>query len=61
MLNLKPGLFLQDLRVTLRWLARAKGLAVTFVLTLTLGNGASAAIFSQVRGVLLMYSRLLVG
>jgi putative ABC transport system permease protein len=46
-------LFLHDLRVALRSLARTKGLAVTVVLTLALGIGANAAIFSLVRGVLL--------
>jgi len=52
-MNLKPDLFLQDLKVALRSLARAKGLAITVVLTLALGIGANAAIFSLVRGVLL--------
>ncbi len=50
---LKPDLFLRDLRVALRSLARAKGLAITVVITLALGIGANAAIFSVVRGVLL--------
>src|ERR1700738_4089394 len=49
----KPELFLHDLAVALRSLARAKGLAITVVLTLALGIGANAAIFSLVRGVLL--------
>jgi putative ABC transport system permease protein len=44
---------MQDLRVGLRSLLRAKGLAATVVLTLALGIGANAAIFSVVRGVLL--------
>jgi len=52
-MNFKAGLFLQDLKIALRSLARAKGLAVTVVLTLALGIGANAAIFSLVRGVLL--------
>jgi putative ABC transport system permease protein len=45
--------FAQDVRVGLRSLMRAKGLAVTVVITLALGIGANAAIFSVVRGVLL--------
>jgi putative ABC transport system permease protein len=45
--------FVNDLRVALRSLARTKGLAVTVVLTLALGIGANAAIFTLVRGVLL--------
>jgi putative ABC transport system permease protein len=43
----------QDIRVGLRSLLRAKGLAATVVITLALGIGANAAIFSVVRGVLL--------
>src|SRR5262245_9652728 len=45
--------FLNELRLALRALTRARGLAVTVVLTLALGIGANAAIFSVVRGVLL--------
>jgi predicted permease len=45
--------FLGDMKVALRSLARTKGLAITVVLTLALGIGANAAIFSLVRGVLL--------
>src|SRR5213596_1207823 len=45
--------FVADLKFAFRSLARAKGLSVTVVLTLALGIGANAAIFSVVRGVLL--------
>jgi predicted permease len=45
--------FLTDLRVALRSLAGARGLTATVVITLALGIGANAAIFSVVRGVLL--------
>nr|MDQ3070432.1 ABC transporter permease [Acidobacteriota bacterium] len=43
----------QDMRVGMRSLRRARGLAATVVVTLALGIGANAAIFSVVRGVLL--------
>ena len=45
--------FLNDLKVALRALDHAKGLVITVVLTLALGIGANAAIFTLVRGVLL--------
>src|SRR6185312_2865129 len=44
---------LTDLRYALRSFGRAKGLAITVVVTLALGIGANAAIFSVVQGVLL--------
>src|SRR5467141_1440854 len=45
--------FLRDVKFALRSLWRTKGLAFIVVLTLALGIGANAAIFSLVRGVLL--------
>ena len=52
-MTVKPGLILQDLKVALRSLWRSKGLSITVIVTLALGIGANAAIFSLVRGVLL--------
>jgi putative ABC transport system permease protein len=43
----------RDIRFALRALTRVKGLAITVIVTLALGIGANAAIFSVVRGVLL--------
>jgi len=45
--------FWHDLKFAVRSLLRTKGLTVTVVLTLALGIGANAAIFTLVRGVLL--------
>src|SRR5213596_1061336 len=45
--------FVNDLKFAIRSLAGAKGLTITVVLTLALGIGANAAIFTLVRGVLL--------
>jgi putative ABC transport system permease protein len=45
--------FARDIRFAVRSLLRAKGLAAAVVVTLGLGIGANAAIFSVVRGVLL--------
>ena len=45
--------FFGDLKFALRSLTRTKGLTITVVLTLALGIGANAAIFTLVRGVLL--------
>jgi putative ABC transport system permease protein len=45
--------FVRDLRVALYSLIRTPGLAIAVVLTLALGIGANAAIFTLVRGVLL--------
>src|SRR3984885_9870949 len=44
---------LSDFKFALRSLSRAKGLSATVILTLALGIGANASIFSVVRGVLL--------
>ena len=46
-------ILLRDLKIALGSLAHTKGLAITVILTLALGIGANAAIFSVVRGVLL--------
>ncbi len=45
--------FVKDLRVAFYSLFRTQGLAITVILTLALGIGANAAIFTLVRGVLL--------
>jgi putative ABC transport system permease protein len=45
--------FLNELRFAVRSLSRVKGLAATVIVTLALGIGANAAIFSVVNGVLL--------
>src|SRR5467141_342089 len=45
--------FFRDLRVAFYSLMRTQGLAITVILTLALGIGANAAIFTLVRGVLL--------
>ena len=50
---MRPRRLARDIRFALRSLLRAKGLAATVVVTLALGIGANAAIFSVVRGVLL--------
>src|SRR5438046_9252332 len=45
--------FVNDLKFAIRSLGRSKGLVITVVLTLALGIGANASIFTLVRGVLL--------
>src|SRR5215472_6798653 len=44
--------FLRDLRVAVHSLGRTPGLTIAVILTLALGIGANAAIFTLVRGVL---------
>ena len=46
-------IFLHDLRIAVRSLARTRALWFTVAITLAPGIGANAAIFSVVRGVLL--------
>src|ERR1700677_5367025 len=55
MTNLREslGFFWRDVKFAARSLTRTKGLTITVVLTLALGIGANAAIFTLVRGVLL--------
>src|SRR5262245_54109549 len=45
--------FFRDLRIAAHSLKRTKGLSIAVILTLALGIGANAAIFTLVRGVLL--------
>jgi len=45
--------FIRDLKLAARSLGRAKGLTVSVVLTLALGIGANAAMFTLLRGILL--------
>src|SRR5271163_2000748 len=52
-MNAISNFITHDLRLAFRSLSHAKGLAITVILTLALGIGANAAIFSVVRGVLL--------
>jgi len=49
----EAGALGRDIRFAIRALLRVKGMAATVVVTLALGIGANAAIFSVVRGVLL--------
>src|SRR5690242_7946320 len=55
--HLQPGeaimALVRDMKFAVRSLTRTKGLTITVVLTLALGIGANAAIFTLVRGVLL--------
>src|SRR5215470_12404759 len=52
-MSFRPELFFNDLKVAVRSLWSAKGLSITVILTLALGIGANAAIFTLVRGILL--------
>ncbi len=50
----KTATFVRDLKFAARSLAHAKGLMATVIITLALGIGGNAAMFSLVRGVLLL-------
>src|SRR5262252_4150034 len=52
-MRFRPELFFNDLKVAVRSLWSARGLSITVILTLALGVGANAAIFTLVRGILL--------
>src|SRR5262249_7351429 len=51
--NRRSMSFFTDLKFAFRSFTRAKGLALTVIVTLALGIGANAAMFSVVRAVLL--------
>src|ERR1700758_135884 len=53
MWNVDATTLLRDIKFAVRSLARTKGLSITVIVTLALGIGANAAIFTLVRGVLL--------
>src|SRR5262245_26240904 len=53
MCHRRPMSFFADLKFAFRSFNRAKGLALTVIVTLALGIGANAAMFSVIRGVLL--------
>src|SRR3989440_7053004 len=52
-MNFKSSILLNELKIAFRSLARTQGLSITVILTLALGIGANAAMFTLVRGVLL--------
>jgi putative ABC transport system permease protein len=48
--------FITDVKCAFRSLGRVKGMALSMIITLGLGIGANAAMFTIVRGVLLRWS-----
>jgi putative ABC transport system permease protein len=50
----------RDFRIAVRMLGRAPGFVVVAVLTLAVGIGATAAVFSLIQGVLLTHRRELI-